>query len=501
MTTQKYIRYKKRTINNQNGGGFVDDLSSFGAYALYGHGGLPKNSGTFKIPDGINIVYLEDYGDALLNNKSRAIWKLLSELDNSKNVEIILKISAGCIDNSVTNYKYDNIYPFKITKFKKSGTIINDVDMYFMPLNNGDLANDDIIKNDDPVTKSGLYSIPIGLNYPFKNYCNNLQGSDVMEFINYIGTFIFGDKKLSEVQNINQLNVFSGKAYDTYKCGLIGNLPKNPTIEIKPDPDDKYNIIRTEKTLTIKDDCINVNECDNAHKLLYKQAIIKQKNNNTIPEFLTDKFNYKSFKLSSFINNIGDAFKGTYFVVLCRGSNTLNVLYERLKLLNNYKIEILSSNNKDKNKLLEDIDNKINKYNEDIKKEEIIRENLKKNNNVNLRLSNEFKNDNCNLGHVNDYAHGVIEKLLIVMHKLYDITDKKDALINSLKRALLIYEINWIGNFDDFTYIDPDRNSSKYTRLVNLIIKKSNNFNNEERFKNVSIFIADLVKIIKFFHL
>lgn len=566
----KYIKYKNKYLNlknekiNQYGAGFVDDISSFESYILYGHGGVPENKekSIFTLPQGKNVIYFDEFNYPMASRKASAIWEIANALDDTNNVKIFLKLISGCIDNDVRNYKYNNIYPFEITKFKKAGEIINDVTLFFTPLSN--TTYNTKIENDVEISKSGIYSVPIGLNYPFKNYCNNLDAGGVMNFGSYINRFKNENNiYLNKISDIDVTNTFIDNAGETYKCGLIG---KYPPME-----------------LNINNDCSNsVKKCDNAHNKLYDQSIKKDKTILYTPPYLLDNplntiatelqkciaqkmpYNPKPFLLSTILSTL-DNFNGTYFVLICRGSlinidnkyktitkkldeiakqnesiknNLITIIIEKLMtLINNVQSQLKKMYHENDSKYIikfdsNDIIQNINNLNretqnmftgllhtiqqitndteDEIRKDMLNKRNLDEKYKKNLKLSNESITADCtDLTETIEIGSNIMAKLITVIHTLYETIniDNKQKL---LKDFIIIINGKYIKidetyTFDNFNKIDENLDNSKNTRKKKLINAIKNNINTrntlENKFNAIAILISNFIKLIKQYHI
>jgi len=305
----KYIKYKSND-KNQIGGGFKDDISIFGSYAVYAHGMVDKTN-QFTLPANKNVIYFEEFGQPMNSRKAIAIWKFFNTINNNS-ISVLLKLASGCIDDEVKNYEIDRVKPFSVVRFKPGGSTINDLDIYFMPLTSGDIFSNKEIDPNNEVIKSGVYSVPIGFNYPFKDYCNNLGSDGSMLFKDYINKFKSADNRiLKDIPDIKIQNTFTKFSGDSYKCGLIGDIGK--------------------KVVNIKDVCIKETECDIQHKILYNNIIGKPVFPDK-PEFINEEYKYKAIRLSELLTKQlkDDIFKGTYFIITCRSSH-LNQLEKDIK--------------------------------------------------------------------------------------------------------------------------------------------------------------------------
>lgn len=563
----KYTKYKNKYLNlknekiNQHGAGFVDDVSSFESYILYGHGGVPNDieKSTFILPQGKNVIYFDEFNYPMASRKASAIWEMANSLDDVNNVKIFLKLISGCIDNDVRNYKYNNIYPFEITKFKKTGDMINDVELFFTPLSN--TTHNTKIEKDAEISKSGIYSVPIGLNYPFKNYCNNLDVGGVMNFESYINRFKNENNiYLNRIPDINITNTFIDNAGETYKCGLIG---KYPPME-----------------LNINNDCNNsIKKCDNAHNKLYDQSIKKDKTILYTSPYLLDNpldsiaielqkciaqkmpYNPKPFLLSTILSTLGN-FNGTYFVLICRGSlididnkykiiikkleeiatqnesiknNLITTIIEKLiALINNVQSQLKKMYHENDSKYIikldsNDITQKINVLNrenhnifttllhsiqritndteDEIRKDMLNKRNLDEKYKKNLKLSNESITSDCtDLTKTIKIGCDIIEKLIAsiyILYKMININNQKKLLENFIILVNKKYvDIGEKYTYDDFDKIDDNPDISKNTRKKRLINAIKNNINTrkttpENKFTVVATLIANFVNLIK----
>lgn len=451
----KYIKYKSNN-KSQIGSGFKDDISIFGSYAIYAHG-MVDNTNQFILPPNKNVIYFEEFGQPMNSRKAIAIWKFFNTV-NTSSISVLLKLANGCIDDEVKNYEIDGFKPFSIVRFKKGGNKINDLDIYFMPLTSGDILSEKKIDPYNEVIKSGIYSVPIGFNYPLKDYCNNLGINGSMRFIDYINKYrSFDNRLLKDIKDIDNQNTFTKYSRDTYKCGIIGDIGKN--------------------IVNIKDVCINATECDNQHNILYKKVIgpitFPDK-----PEFINDEYNYKAIRLSELLTKQlkDDNFNGTYFIITCRSSK----LNELEKLRTAPKIDLLN---------LESEVKTISKARE-----------------ISLRTSQEIPFEKCTDDRYKKRSllgltaiKKIIDKLSIRYQT--QLPEKRiriySILQNQLKELLIEYDTTKTVPFDKFDIVQPEKGSSKRTRLYTAI----DNYLNKEKERNPSIVIASVIaELIKLYN-
>ena len=222
-TYRKYIKYKEKymRLKQQKGSGFVNDKSILGMYAIYAHGSVTTDRSTtpltpFLVPDRKNIVFLEEYGNAMSSTKAKALWDFLSILSSPPSsvfgderplvLKLLLKIVSDNIDDEVRNYtytssSYGHVKIFETVRLKKSGDLINDLMIFFQPSIYSSM--DAFIKHNQEMIQSGVFSIPFGFNYP-KSYCS--------------GTSMYGSLNLNMF--IDKLNLNSIHTLDMIKTNI-----------------------------------------------------------------------------------------------------------------------------------------------------------------------------------------------------------------------------------------------------------------------------------------
>jgi glutaredoxin-related protein len=290
------------------GGGFTDDVSPLQSYVVYGHGSLSKTEPTFRLDKEQNIIYLGAPGDCYSSIEATALWKFLTTIGDPPDIfgeeeyirqmRIYLKLISGYIDDEVKMFKYRGAYSdkesriFRDVRFHEGGSEVNNLDVYFTPLQRDDITSEEAIKDKHEVIKSGIYSVPIGFNYPIRNYCQNIGNEGSMTFEKY-------KQKHSEVKDLDDVNIFMKHSNDTYYCGLPADIGSRHTIE-------KH--------------CKTTEDCNIAHDKLIDQEIKPYQFKTGI--FINDEFKYKPIKLSDILNkfmkNDRGPIGGTYILPICR---------------------------------------------------------------------------------------------------------------------------------------------------------------------------------------
>ena len=307
------------------GGGFIDDISIYSSYIIYGHGEMSKAEHTFILNENQNILYMQDPGESYNSNDATALWDFLSSfhnltvINNKKylyNLRVYLKLISGYIDDEVLNFKYKGrynnkeVYIFKNVRFHEGSTEVNNLDIYFTPLQRTDITSEKPINDNEEIIKSGIYAVPIGFNYPIKNYCQNIGKN---------GSLLFGEykKRHQSVNDIDDINIFMKYSNDTYFCGLPGKIGKE---------------------YLISDNCKLESQCNLVQNKLINHDIKPYNYNSGI--FINNEFRYKPIKLSTILNNYMNGYNGTYILPICRVGEPSNKSLQISQIIKNRKPDI-----------------------------------------------------------------------------------------------------------------------------------------------------------------
>lgn len=309
----KYYKYKTKYLNfkkKQSGGGFLDDVSPLLSYAIYGHGELiTTTEKTFVLNENQNIIYLDEPGKPYPSLKAIELWNWLSHLNdhictdrrNTYDWITYIKLISGYIDTDVTEFISGDEYLFNNIRFYWGGDTVNNLKIAFTPLPYTDIQSDIKIGDNTEVIKSGVYSIPIGFNYPEK-YCQNLDDKGSMLFRNYKSK---PDK--ADIDDIDDMNVFSKHSNDTYYCGLPANIGD----------EGEYN-------LNTKDECNTIRGCNINHNRLIDNKLKPSRFNHHDGVFMSGEYRYKEKNLNTILNNFmkvgDDNVSGTFILPVCRSS-------------------------------------------------------------------------------------------------------------------------------------------------------------------------------------
>jgi len=312
------------------GGGFIDDLSVLRSYVVYGHGTLAKTEPVFNLNKEQNIIYLGAPGDGYSSDEATALWKFMTTIGNppdifgedeyNRQMRIYLKLISGYIDDEVKQFRYKGAYSdkesriFRDVRFHEGGSQVNNLDIYFTPLQRDDITSEAPIKDQYEVIKSGIYSVPIGFNYPIRNYCQNIGNEGSMKFEKY-------KQKHPNVDDLNDVNIFMKHSNDTYYCGLPADIGSNHTIA---------------------KDCNTKEDCDLAHDKLIDREIKPYKFESGI--FISDEFRYKPIKLSDILNkfmkNDKGPIGGTYILPICRAGEPMQCALNISQVIKERKLDI-----------------------------------------------------------------------------------------------------------------------------------------------------------------